>query len=142
MYYLACELPLLNIMMQKYIDEQRIDLTPSLKGISSVSEKRDCRRNIVSLKAIFVFEGVNYVGLIENISECGLYMISLPSKSTVSFNKGAMHDLKLRNQCGELMKVQCMVQWSYKTPPYGLTVSVGMEILDRSPQFVQFLSTL
>lgn len=129
-------------MMHKHIAEYPIDLTPSLQGISSVPEKRDCQRNIVNLKAVFVYKGTSYIGLIENISECGLYMVSLPSKSAISFDQGAIHGLKLRNQCGELMKVQCMVQWFYKTPPYGLTVSVGMEILDRPPQFLEFLLTL
>ena len=111
-------------------------------GIASTDEKRIGDRIIVRLKAVMISEGMSYVGMIENISEYGLYMIAIPTKQTIDFTPGILHEMTLRASSGETISVHCKLQWSYETPPYGLTKSIGMEILDPSPEFRLFLATL
>lgn len=109
---------------------------------TSVNDKRTHERIIARLKAVLTHENISYVGMIENISEHGLYMISLPIKHKINFRPGSLHEMKLRTLPGKSVTLHCNVQWAYKTPPYGLTNSVGMEILNPSQAYKEFLGTL
>lgn len=108
----------------------------------TVRDQRVHERIIVKLKAVFTFQDISYVGMIENISEHGFYMISLPIKEHANFIQGAVHEMKLRTAPGQSITLYCKVQWAYKTPPYGLTNSVGMEIIHSLPAYREFLTTL
>ena len=123
---------------------QRKDIQKDMgwQSAASVNDKRIHDSNIVRLKAVLTFESISYVGMIENISEHGLYMISLPIKHQIDFRPGSIHEMKLRTLPGKSVILHCNVQWAYKTPPYGLTNSVGMEILNPSPAYREFLGTL
>ena len=129
------------MIYEKY-QEKNIHEDNGWQRAVSVSEKRVHYRNIVRLKAVLTFEGISYVGMIENISEHGLYMISLPIRHKIDFRTGSIHEMKLRTLPGQSVLLHCKVQWAYKTPPYGLTNSVGMEILNPSPAYREFLETL
>lgn len=122
--------------------EKNVSHSMDWRQSTSVDEKRIHERIIVRIKAVLTFENISYVGMIENISEYGFYMISLPLKHRVEFRIGSLHEMKLRILPGKSVNMHCKVQWAYRTPPYGLTHSVGMEILDPSPAYRQFLSTL
>jgi len=108
----------------------------------SLHDKRIHERIIVRLKAVLTFNGNSYVGMIENISEHGFYMISLPMKDKGVFRPGSIHEMQLRTVMGGLIHLHCKVQWAYRTPPYGLTNSIGMEILNASQAYRDFLATL
>jgi hypothetical protein len=109
---------------------------------TSIQDKRIHHRIIVRLKAVLTFKDISYVGMIENISEHGLYMIALPINHGIDFSPGAIHEMKLRTFPGESVIMHCKIQWSYKTPPYGLTNSVDMEVMDPPPEYREFLKTL
>jgi hypothetical protein len=129
------------MIYEKY-KEKNMTQDMGWQSAASVIDKRIHGRIIARIKAVLTFEGVSYVGMIENISEHGLYMISLPIKHQIDFRPGSIHEMKLRTLPGKSVILHCNVQWAYKTPPYGLTNSVGMEILNPSPVYREFLGTL
>jgi hypothetical protein len=93
-------------------------------------------------KVELLADGTSYVGIVENISEKGLYMIVNPSKTSIDFTSRVKLELKFQLPSGESLNLPCQVKWSYKTPPHGLTYSMGMEILKQSPEYIEFISTL
>jgi len=129
-------------MISEKYQEKNISRDFGWQRHASVNDKRIHERIIVRLKAVLKFEETSYVGLIENISEHGFYMISLPIKQQIDFRTGSIHEMKLRSMPGKSVLLHCKVQWAYKTPPYGLTNSIGMEILNPYPAYREFLRTL
>lgn len=105
-------------------------------------ERRRSKRILVSLKAELISGDVSYAGIIENLSEEGIYMRTLPTKAATDFTPETKHELKFQLPSGETINLHCKVKWSYKTPPHGLTNSVGMEIIDPPPEYKEFLKTL
>ncbi len=105
-------------------------------------EKRIHKRKIVAYKVEVLADGISYAGIVENISEKGLYMIANPSKTSIDFTSGTKLELKFQLPSGESLNLPCQVKWSYKTPPHGLTYSMGMEILKQSPEYIEFISAL
>ena len=94
--------------------------------------KRRSNRIITSLKAVLIAHGIHYEGIIENISEDGIYLRTLPTKTPGAFVPGTPVELKFQRSEGESLNLHlsCKIIWSYKTPPYGLTDSIGLEIVD------------
>jgi hypothetical protein len=105
-------------------------------------EKRRSERKIVTLKAEIVSGDKSYAGVVENISEEGIYVITTPSKNPMDFTHGTMVELKFQLHSGEGMNLHCKVIWAYKTPPHGLTNSIGVEIIEPPAQYKEFLKTL
>lgn len=100
-------------------------------------EKRTSRRKLVRISAVLNYQGINYPGMVENISESGLYMI-LADRNMVDLSISSVHNLTLLS--GEKrFKISCRTIWSYPTPPYGLTTSVGMEIINPPTEFIEYL---
>ncbi len=105
-------------------------------------EKRIHKRKIVDYKVEVIADGISYAGIVENISEKGLYIIVNPLKTSIDFMSRAKLELKFQLPSGESLNLPCHVKWSYKTPPHGLTYSMGMEILKQSPEYIEFFSNL
>jgi hypothetical protein len=99
-------------------------------------------RKIFGYKVEVLADGKSYVGIVENISEKGLYMIVNPSKTSIDFTSRTKLELKFQLSSGESLNLLCQVKWSYKTPPHGLTYSMGVEILKQSPEYIEFFSAL
>ena len=129
-------------MMHENYHSNSVTHTVESNSIPSHDDKRFGDRIIVRLKAVMISQGMSYVGMIENISEYGFYMLAIPTKHAVDFTPGSAHIMKLRDASVDTINVNCRLKWSYKTPPFGLTLSLGMEILDPSPEFRMFLETL
>jgi len=102
-------------------------------------EQRRSKRIIVTLEAELILNDTSYKGFIENLSEDGVYVITSPTKTTVNFNPGETIELKFRLPSGEILDMNCRVVWSYKTPPHGLTNSIGMEIINPSQKYIDSL---
>ncbi len=96
----------------------------------------------VNSKVELLADGISYAGIVENISEKDLYMIVNPSRTLIDFTSGTKLELKFQLSSGESLDLPCQVKWSYKTPPHGLTYSMGMEILKQSPEYIDFFSAL
>ncbi len=105
-------------------------------------EKRIHKRKIVSLNVELIAEGKRYAGIVENITEDGLYMIANPSKTSCVFSSETKLELKFQLNSGKILHLPCKVTWSYKTPPHGLTNSIGMEIIDPPLSYKESLKAL
>jgi len=105
-------------------------------------ENRIHKRKIVDFKVELLADGISYAGIVENISEKGLYMIANPSNTSIDFASGTKFELKFQLPLGESLNLPCQVKWSYKTPPHCLTYSMGVEILKQPASFKKFVKTL
>ncbi len=104
--------------------------------------KRRSKRQMVSLITRFASNNSSYTALIENISEEGIFMRVSPSSNGLTLTPGSKLKLLIKLPSGEFLSSQCNVIWSYKTPPHGLINSAGMEIMNPSPQYADFLRIL
>ncbi len=106
-------------------------------------ERRRSKRIILSLEAKLISGDISYDGLIGNISEDGIFMRTMPTKASIdSFTPGTNFELKFQLPSEGKLSLHCRVIWSHKTPPHGLTYSMGMEIIDPPPEYKEFLKTL
>ena len=105
-------------------------------------DKRSDERHSVDFKAELLYDGKNYAGLVENISENGLYVIAHPLNKAIDFHSGTELNLKFQLSSGEIVNLPCKVKWSYKTPPHGLTFSIGTEIMEPSQEYKEYLKSL
>jgi len=105
-------------------------------------EKRSARRHGVGFKAELLYGGKSYAGLVENISENGLYAIAYPLDTAIDFHSGTELEMKFQLTSGEIVNLPCEVKWSYKTPLHGLTFSIGTEIIEPSPEYKEYLKSL
>jgi hypothetical protein len=105
-------------------------------------DARKHKRFIVSMEAELLFKTDHIACSIENISEFGIYIITSYSKSETDFPPGTSLELKVKFPGGEDQRLNCKVKWQYKTPPYGVTTSMGMEIVDPPPSYIESLKTL
>ena len=112
--------------------------------ICSYKGKRECeticKKIIISFKAELANCEVINSGFIENISKCGLYIITNynSAKTLLDFSLGNELDLLVYKSAKERLQLQGKVKWSYKTPPYGLTNSIGLEIIDPLQTYIEF----
>jgi hypothetical protein len=104
-------------------------------------ERRCSKRIIVSLKAELISDGVNYAGFIENLSENGLFVTTTPTKTTIVFTPEAPCAIKFQLPSGETLNLPCKIIWAYRTPPHGITNSIGLEIIDQHQKYIEFLKT-
>jgi hypothetical protein len=95
-------------------------------------ERRLSKRIIVGFKAEFVLGGISYTGVIENLSENGICVITAPAKTAVDFTPGATPELKFQTSSGKTLDIYYKVIWSNKTPSHGLTNRIGMKIITPS----------
>jgi hypothetical protein len=95
-------------------------------------------KKIVNLKAEFSCDSFCCDGFIDNISEhnicCTTTAKNLPLDTELQ--------VKFQPDSGEALNLNCKLKWAYDTPPYGITNSVGMEILNQSTQYKSFLESL
>ncbi len=92
--------------------------------------KRLSKRIIIGLKAEIISGDIICEGVIENLSEAGIYVITAPTKTEIDFAPGTILEVKFQFLSGETLNLHCEVKWSYKTPPHGLTNRIGMKIID------------
>jgi hypothetical protein len=105
-------------------------------------DARQNKRFIVSLEAELILKDVHIASSIENLSERGVYVVAAPSKFFSEFAPDTCLELKFQLPSGEKQCLNCRVKWSYKTPPHGLTNSIGMEIIDPPSSFKESLRAL
>ncbi len=105
-------------------------------------EARRHKRLIVTLPAEIIAEDTHIAGSIENLSDDGLYMVTAPSKASLNFKSDLPVELSITFPSGEKINLTCRVKWSYQTPPHGYTNSLGLEIIEKPPEYKEALQTL
>jgi hypothetical protein len=92
--------------------------------------KRQFKRITAGYKARIICGDKNYVGIIENLSETGVNVITDPIEATVDFAPGESIDLKIEVPSGETLNLHCKIKWASKIPPHGIRSRIGMEIIE------------
>jgi CheY-like chemotaxis protein len=105
-------------------------------------EKRSAERHIVDFKTELSYGGKYYAGVVENISENGLYMTAYPLNTGIHFTSGEALELKFQLSSREVIKLPCEVKWSYKTYPHGSAFSIGTEIVESPLEYKEFIKSL
>ena len=105
-------------------------------------ERRSSKRKIVSIHAELISDGTSYEVFIENMSKDGIYIVTNPEKTNVDFITGKRFNVEFQTASGGILNLKCRVKWQYKTPPHGLTYSVGMEIIDPPAPYKEFFQSL
>ncbi len=104
-------------------------------------KKRICRKT-VSFVAKFTLNEKNCSGFINNLSKNGLLMRTSNMIDIKALASGEIFDLQFKPPSGETLYLNCKVKWLHKTPPFGLTNNVGIEIIDPPPAYQEFMKTL
>ena len=95
-------------------------------------------KKIVHLKAEFCCGSFCCNGFIDNLTEDNICCTTTEK----NLSPGTEFQVKFQPASGEALNLDCMLKWSYETPPYGITNSVGMEILNQTTQYKSFLENL
>lgn len=99
-------------------------------------------KKIVSIKAELEHDRAMYTGLAGSVSENSIYLITSPSKASKNFDPGTLFELKLQLSSEETLSINCKVIWSYRTPPHGLTNSIGVEVAEQQQTYQDFFESL
>lgn len=99
-------------------------------------------KKIVNLKASLVSDSKKHSGIIENLSKDSLYMRAVTINPASDFTPGELFEIHFQSNSGEDISLPGKVKWSYETPPYGLTKSIGIEILEETPGYEKMFNKL
>jgi hypothetical protein len=106
-------------------------------------DSRRSKRKIDNLEAEIVLDEMCYSGIVMNLSEKGLYMVTATKYSVDDIKPSKVIKMKCQLPSGDVLSMNCEVKWfRTKNSPYGITFSVGMEIIDPPVQYREFLRTL
>ena len=106
-------------------------------------DKRVSKRIPVRLEA-YIFSGdKTYVGFIDNVSEGGFqYLIVTTIQAPKDFKPDNIIQLYFQIPSGETLRLFCKVKWYLKSSPDNKPATLGIEIIDPSPKFKEFIRTL
>jgi len=107
-------------------------------------KKRRTARKKVSIEAEIVSEVATYKAMIENASERGIHIETNagdPLTTEKDLVPGKTMEVKFALPSGEALNLRCKVIWSFKTMPYGMKISIGMEIVFPPPSYIDFCNS-
>ncbi|RJQ20603.1 MAG: PilZ domain-containing protein [Nitrospiraceae bacterium] len=93
-------------------------------------EKRNAKRIVGGYKAEIIYEGKSYEGIIDDLSETGVGLLTGPLEDPLEVAPGMTLELRFHPLSGEMIILQCRVKWLQKAPPHGLKMKMGLEILN------------
>jgi hypothetical protein len=91
---------------------------------------RRATRIIAGYKAEILYFDKCYLGVIENLSESGINILTDLMKNAVDFRPGETVSLKIEAPAGEPLNLTCVIKWSDKLLPNNLRSLIGLEIID------------
>jgi hypothetical protein len=105
--------------------------------------KRSSKRIPVRLEA-YIFSGEKtYMGFIDNVSEGGFqYLIVTTIQAPKDFKPEKIIQLLFQIPSGETLKLFCKVKWYLKSSTDKKPATLGIEIIDPSSKFKEFIKTL
>jgi len=107
------------------------------------SEKRRAARIVENLDAEITSGGKTYKGIIMNFSEAGLYMVTAAADDSVDITPLSLIELRSELSSGEKITLNCEVKWfQRKMSLYGISFSMGMEILKPPKEYVNFVEKM
>ncbi len=93
-------------------------------------EKRQNKRISIGFKVDFVLAGNKYTGEVENLSEDGACILTLPADIPLEPEPESELDVVFHVFSEETLQFRCRVKWVRKNPSHGLTKKLGLEIID------------
>jgi hypothetical protein len=106
-------------------------------------EKRGLERINETLDAEVVTNSTKYPGIIMNLSEQGVHMVTATTKDIVDIALEKMLKLKCSLPSGDDVDLECEVKWfNTKNSPYGVSFSIGMQIVQPPSQYLEYIRTL
>ena len=102
-------------------------------------EKRRSKRIIVSLEAEILSEDRSFAGIIENLSNEGLYVKIVPAKTPVDFTPGKPLKFIIQLPTGETLNLNCELKWLCNDTSYDLSGRAGMKIINPPPEYIDLL---
>lgn len=98
-------------------------------------------KKIVQLKVKLVSGTTILNGFMENVSDGEIYLITAPSCSLTNTISTAPMKLIIALSPYETVNFTCKLKWSYRTPPHGLTTSIGVEVINSRLRYYDIFST-
>ena len=107
-------------------------------------DNRQSMRIPVYIEADIYSDGNSYAGFIGNLSESGLCVETVSAGTITDFIPGTILDLEFQHLSGKPLNLHCEVNWlqTRKNIPDGLKNSLGIKIIDPSPEFKEYFSSL
>ncbi|MEW6599939.1 MAG: hypothetical protein AB1499_03125 [Nitrospirota bacterium] len=105
-------------------------------------ERRHSNRTRVSFRSELIARHMRYSGRIENLTENSICMSIAPLKTPLTIPQDMTFIVKFEGGRGDTLELQCKVVRPYQTIPGKPSSDVGMEIIKRPPEYLDFLKTL
>ena len=103
-------------------------------------ENRVSERISDSLDAEITLDGVNYSGIIMNYSEEGLFLVSATLYDVDAVDEQSEMEIRCVLPSEEKVNLTCKVKWSNKKDsPFGVSLNMGMKILDPPQKYTEFI---
>lgn len=95
-----------------------------------VMEKRAAHRITPGLKAEIRSGGLSCEGVIENLSEDGMFVVTSYSGRVIDFKQGTTLVVRFQFYSKETIELKCTAKRSENTPPQGITNRLGLKIFN------------
>ncbi len=92
----------------------------------------------VELEAELILNSKRYEGVIENISEEGVYMKIPSEKMPADLAPGSELELEFELPSDETLTLNCKLMWSDNTQPDSSSNNIGLEITDLPQEYEDF----
>lgn len=93
------------------------------------SERRRFKRITPGMRAEFLLGGSMYGGMIENLSENGLALLTFPTDIPFQILLQNSLEMNLQPHAGEALRFHCRIKWLSPAPPRGSRHRIGLEII-------------
>lgn len=106
-------------------------------------EKRASERISDSLDAEVSFDGVSFSGIIMNYSDEGLFLVSATLYEVDAVDENIEMEVRCTLPSEEKVNLRCRVKWcNKKDSPFGVSMNIGMKILDPPEKYLEFIKGL
>ena len=92
-------------------------------------ENRRSARIIPGYKAEIIYSGHSYSGVIDDLCEYGLCVITSPLANEVDFVQNDKIDVRFTTHTDETLTLNCLIKWTSKTHPERAVYKIGMQII-------------
>ncbi len=112
--------------------------------------KRRAERKKVFVETNFTSGGRSYTGVIENVSEYGVYMKTSLTKTAIDFLPATTIELKFCIPSGETINLSCEIIWLYSKKiqhprlenGFAFENNIGMQNKTSPPEYEKFVMNL
>jgi hypothetical protein len=106
--------------------------------------KRRYKQVNYSLDAEIICDGISYKGLIENISETGIFKIAFPDQNFLAFYPGKEITVTFQIPSGKTLKLTCEIKWLRINTgsPFAIKYNLGLDIINPPHEYIEFVKSL